>query len=117
MASVLNTLGVDVSLTEELDENTIKIREAIALYSGIKGKIDYAKAKELFLELAEQGDPLGEMWIARCYDMGRCDFPYDTEKAEKIAGGVIDQVKQLALLCLCKRIMRKPWNGTAKQQD
>lgn len=98
VASVLNVLGVSVSSTEELDENAVKIREAVALHNGTNGKIDYTKAKALFLELAERDYPLGKMWVAQCYNTGCCNFPNDVERAQKIANEVIDQVKQSALL-------------------
>jgi len=110
--AVLNALGEDALLPAEFeallatepdtpfisepDIESKKLRDAIALYSGTKGSIDYEKAKELFLELSELGNPLGKMWVAQCYYLGSCHFQKDIEKSEKIAWEVIEQVKQLS---------------------
>jgi len=73
-----------------------KLNDAITYYNGTGGDVDYAMAKELFLELAEFGDPLGKMWVALCHYKGCCNFQKDTEKAQEIANEVIEQIRQLS---------------------
>ena len=96
VTSVLDALGADVPLVAKPDENVDKLREAVAFYYGINRNVDRRKAKELFLELAEHNNPLGKMWVARCYHDGGCFFPKDAGKGEGIAWEVIEEVKQLA---------------------
>jgi len=78
------------------NENLKKLHEAIAFQAGTGRKIDYVKAKELFLELAELDYPLAKIWIAQCCHKGYGNFQKDVKKAEKIANEVVEQVKELA---------------------
>jgi len=78
------------------NENLKKLHEAIAFQAGTGRKIDYVKAKELFLELAELDYPLAKIWIAQCCHKGYGNFQKDVKKAEKIAKEVVEQVKELA---------------------
>ncbi len=72
------------------------LKRAIAYYSGTAGVIDEGKAKILFIEAAEKGDPLAIMWIARLRFMGRCNFARDEQKAKEEALRIIDRVRQMA---------------------
>ena len=94
--SEISTNGDNATLAVKIDVNLKKLREAVAFCYGINRNVDRRKAKELFLELAEQNDPLGKMWVAWCYRNGSCFFPMDVGKTEEIAWDVIEQVKQLA---------------------
>lgn len=85
-----STTDGNASLAVREDENLQKLREAIAFETGTGRK------KELFLELAELGNPLAKMWLAQCYHNGHGNFQKDVEKAEKIANEVIEQVRELA---------------------
>ena len=53
------------------------LQQAVAYYTGTAGRVDEAKARELFEEAAEAGDPRATMWIAFCYADAACGFPWD----------------------------------------
>jgi len=70
--------------------------QIVACYGGSAGKIDHPRAAELIRELADAGDPLGRMWLARSLFKGRCGFDEDSQKAQQIAREVIGTVQQRA---------------------
>ena len=83
-----------VSIKSEVNRN--KLCKAFALLCGTAGEINFDKAIELLLDLAEQGDPFGKILIAGFYYKGDCGFPLNVRKAKKMAGEVIEQIKQLS---------------------
>lgn len=70
--------------------------EVIGFYTGSGGQMDDARAHELLLEAAADGDTLSRMWLARVYSRGRMLFERDDQRARQIAAGVIDEVRRLA---------------------
>jgi Sel1 repeat len=51
---------------------------------------------QIFVQLAEKGDPRGTMWLARLYKKGRCSMPMRPDYAQKMATDVIADIKRLA---------------------
>jgi TPR repeat protein len=90
--------GEDGTITVRLTEATTSnvLQQAIGYYTGTSGKVDEEKARMLFIEAAENDDPLARMWVARCYHKGRCGFPENDARAKEMAERVIKQVKSLA---------------------
>ena len=72
------------------------IQEAFGYYSGTADRIDYDKAKKIFTKAFQMGDPLGKMWLARCYSKGTYGCQKDKERAAEMAEAVIGEVKSLA---------------------
>lgn len=72
------------------------LKQSIGFYTGSGGLVDDARAKELLLEAAADGDALSTMWLSRCYSRGRMNFERDQARARRIATGVIDVVRRLA---------------------
>jgi hypothetical protein len=70
--------------------------EVIGFYTGSGGQMDDARAHELLLEAAADGDTLSRMWLARVYSRGRMLFERDDQRARQIAAEVIDVVRRLA---------------------
>ncbi len=74
-----------------------RLLEAIDLYTGVAGRVDDARARELLLEIArDPADVLAQMWIARVHSRGRMGFERNEATAQKIAGTVIGHVRTLA---------------------
>lgn len=73
-----------------------RLAQAIAWYTGTSGRVDDERAHELLLEASGSGDPLVQMWLARCHSRGRMGFARDSVRANTLAEGVIDQVRQMA---------------------
>ena len=74
------------------------LEEAIGYYTGIAGDVDDARAHQLLLEAAADGDTLSTMWLARCYSRGRMEFDEDRDRARAIAAEIIGEVRRLAEL-------------------
>lgn len=72
------------------------LEQSIGYYTGIAGDVDDARAHELLLEAADDGDTLSTMWLARCYSRGRMEFEEDRDRARAIAAEVIEDVRRLA---------------------
>lgn len=72
------------------------LAEAIGHYTGAIGTVDDARARDLLLEAAADGDALSTMWLARCHSRGRMLFEQDETRARELAAGVIDEVAALA---------------------
>ena len=70
--------------------------EAVDWYTGVAGQVDEARARELLSAVADRGDPLGLMWLARVHSTGRMGFPHDEERARDLAGTVIQEVQRAA---------------------
>ncbi len=71
--------------------------EAVSWYVGYSSSgMDWEKARLLFIEADEQGDPLARMWLARLYFRGRCGFAKDEERGRRLAAQVIDHVRKRA---------------------
>lgn len=71
------------------------LARAVGLYNGTGGRLDRHRARDFFLAVPTT-DPLGQFWIARCLDRGRCFFPRDPALAQRKAAGVMDEVLALA---------------------
>ncbi len=73
-----------------------RLEAVIGFYTGTTGQVDDARAHELLLEAAGDGDALSQMWLARCYSRGRMLFERDQARARELAAEVIDEVRALA---------------------
>jgi TPR repeat protein len=74
-----------------------RLLEAIDWYTGVAGTVDDGRARSLLEAVAGGGrDVLATMWIARVHSRGRMCFTRDEEEARRLAGEVIDQVRELA---------------------
>ncbi len=73
-----------------------KLAESVGWYTGTAGRVDNARAKQLLLEAAEDGDPISGMWIARVYSRGRMNFVRDEAQARAIASELIERIESLA---------------------
>ena len=74
-----------------------RLLQAIDLYTGVAGYVDDAEARRLLVAAAEpEDDPLAVMWIARVFSRGRMTFTRDEDYAREVAGGVIEDVRDLA---------------------
>jgi TPR repeat protein len=71
--------------------------EAVNWYTGVAGRVDDDRARELLLEAVERGEPLARMWLARCHSRGRMGFETDAPQARAIAAGEVARVEQLAV--------------------
>ena len=70
--------------------------EAVDWYTGVAGRVDDARARELLEEAVGRRGPLALMWLARVHSTGRMGFPRDEERAREIAAGVIAEVERAA---------------------
>lgn len=68
------------------------LQEAIRWYTGVAGRVDDERARELLLEASATGDPVAQLWLARCYSRGRMGFVEDPARARALAESVIDTV-------------------------
>lgn len=73
-----------------------RLEQAIAWYTGTAGRVDDDRAHRLMLEAIEDGDAVSQMWLARCHSRGRMGFERSGARANTIAAGVIDTIRQLA---------------------
>lgn len=74
-----------------------RLLEAFDLYTGVAGRVDDARARELIWEVAEDtGSPLSRMWIARARSRGRMGVERDTVRARAEAMEVIEDIALLA---------------------
>ena len=75
--------------------------EAVDWYTGVAGRVDDDRARELLERAAGLADAsanaLAVMWLARVHSRGRMGFARDEEKARRLAGQVIDAVEASAL--------------------
>ena len=96
-AIVLSMLAIiNVDAGPGPDEARAILHKAIGLYTGTSGSQDHAAAKELFLEAAEAGDPLAQMWAAMFYRTGECGFDQNEALSNKTAKSTMDQIGSLA---------------------
>ncbi len=72
------------------------LNEAIGYYTGTSGGVETEEAGGLFTELAEHGNVLAKMWLARCHIKGTAGITKNKKYASEIAGSVIEKVKELA---------------------
>ena len=72
------------------------LKKAFDLYTGLGGELDLDRARKLFIDAAETGDPVGRMWKARLEFLGKCHFPRNEEKAQREAREVISEIESLA---------------------
>ncbi len=72
------------------------LAEAESAYAGLGGKVDTARAHELFTEAAATGAPVGIMRLAVHYALGKAGFPKDPRKATEMARPVLPAVERLA---------------------
>ena len=74
-----------------------RLLESIDHYTGVVGRVDPDRARELLLEVAQNpDDALAQMWVARVYSRGRMGFDEDAPRARGIANGVIREIRELA---------------------
>lgn len=74
-----------------------ELLEAIDWYTGVTGRVDDDRARQLLNQAAaDPDDVLAQMWIARVYSRGRMGFDNDPDQARNIAAGLIDQIRSLA---------------------
>lgn len=73
-----------------------RLEQAIQWYTGVAGKVDNARAKDLLLKAVEEEDVISKMWLARCYSRGRMGFEEDREKAQEIARLLSEEIMSLA---------------------
>lgn len=81
--------------------------QAVDWYTGVAGRVDDDRARELLERAAGLADAsvasdapanaLAVMWLARVHSRGRMGFARDEEKARRLAGEVIDAVEASAL--------------------
>ena len=75
--------------------------EAVDWYTGVAGRVDDDRARELLERAAglagDSANALAVMWLARVHSRGRMGFARDEEKARRLAGQVIDAVEASAL--------------------
>ncbi|MGQ0735235.1 MAG: tetratricopeptide repeat protein, partial [Acidobacteriota bacterium] len=71
--------------------------EATRWYTGVAGRVDDGKAKELLERAAASGDPLARMWVARCLSRGRMGFAQDAGRARAMAAALVGDVQSLAI--------------------
>lgn len=72
------------------------LEQAVGYYTGTIGRVDDPRAHELLIEAVRDGDPLSQMWLARCHSRGRMLFARDEVLAARLAAEVIDQVREFA---------------------
>lgn len=68
---------------------------AMRYYNGTIGEMNRPYARKLFLDVPPE-NPLGQMWIARGLERGRCYFPHNPELAQAKAAKVIGVVREMA---------------------
>ncbi len=72
------------------------LARGIDLYTGKGGTFDPKGAGKIFQRAAGDGDPMGEMWLARSIFKGRCGFRAEPERAKLMAKRVLKQVGSAA---------------------
>ncbi|MGI9626333.1 MAG: tetratricopeptide repeat protein [Longimicrobiales bacterium] len=70
--------------------------EALDWYTGVAGRVDDARARELLEDAAEDQDPISMMWLARVHSTGRMGYPEDKNRARDLAATVIQQITAAA---------------------
>ncbi len=73
-----------------------RLQESIQWYTGVAGRVDNEKAKDLLLSAVADSDAVSQMWLARCHSTGRMGFRKEVARAKALAAGVIDQIRLLA---------------------
>ncbi len=73
-----------------------RLDSAIAWYTGMAGTVDDARAHDLLIEAAADGDPVSRMWLARCHSTGRMGFVRDVNRARAIASDILPRIRALA---------------------
>lgn len=73
-----------------------RLQEAIAWYTGTRGRVDDVRARALIETAANDGDVLARMWTARAHARGRLGYERDEARAQTIAAEVIDEVRRRA---------------------
>jgi TPR repeat protein len=66
------------------------LQEADGYYSGNAGEVDQERARRLFLEAAELGDPVAELRLATLYQLGACGFEKNPLRANRLARRAYD---------------------------
>ena len=72
------------------------LQEAIVSFAPQNGRLDHTRARRLFEQVAQSGHPLAVMWLAINYLEGLSGFGKDVERAQKLARGVIQEIRSLA---------------------
>ena len=97
---VLAGLGLLIAAPAPVASQTIasaELLEAIDWYTGVAGRVDDDRARDLLgVAAAVEDAPLAQMWIARVHSRGRMGFANDPARARAIARGVIDRIRSLA---------------------
>lgn len=96
LISIVGTPSVGQAQEPETSAGPLLL-ESIDWYTGVAGRVDDAKAKELLLAAAsDPQNSLAQMWIARVHSTGRMGFEHDEERARTIAARLIDEIRTLA---------------------
>ena len=97
LAAVALVLGCGGSVSDEAAGPDPRLLQAIDHYTGVAGRVDDDRAREVILQVAaETGSPLSRMWVARAASRGRLGVERDTVLARSLAAQVIDEVYALA---------------------
>lgn len=94
MAGVLTSLVAAPSLAQTTPSP--ELLEATRWYTGVTGRVDDERARELLREADAKGDVLARMWVARCLSRGRMGMRRDETAAKSMAASVIVEVKRSA---------------------
>ena len=70
--------------------------EAVDWYTGVAGRVDDPRARQLLERAAEDADPISVMWLARVRSRGRMGFERDEDEARRLARAVIREVQRAA---------------------
>lgn len=116
-ASMASASGCAAPAAHPPVEPGADLLEAVDWYTGVAGRVDDDRARELLERAAGLADAgvvadadagagadsavpanaLAVMWLARVHSRGRMGFERDEEKARRLAGQVIDAVEASAL--------------------
>ena len=70
--------------------------EAVDWYTGVAGRVDDTRARQLLERAVEDADPISVMWLARVRSRGRKGFKRDEDEARRLARAVIREVQRAA---------------------
>lgn len=73
-----------------------QLKQALELYFGLGRVVDYAKAKTLFTQAAESGDPLSSGWLAYLEGTGACGFTTNWTAGSEAMRGLLPELEALS---------------------
>ncbi len=77
-------------------EPSAELLEAVDWYTGVAGRVDDDRARELLVQAAGGGSPIATMWLARVHSRGRMGFEHDPARAKRLAESAIGEVERAA---------------------